>query len=269
MNKRLLTFAVITLLLIFGLFPFSSSAHNGEKDELGGHFRTKDCMYFLHEPTSLAKSAENMYELIDLIKQYNSNGCKKDLTENKIELEDFSFRESQHTSKPVRSELELGQRYSATLERCVDGDTAVFSINGISYSIRFLFIDTPEYTKQKEPFGKEASEFTCSFLKKGSITIETDGNTLFDKYDRLLAWVFVEDKLHQEEITKAGLVEDFYDYGDYKYEELIRTAMTEAKENRMGIYADGSETKQADGLLFLFIGLGVLFFWFVFSKVRS
>jgi len=37
-------------------------------------------------------------------------------------------------------------------------------------------------------------------------------------------------------ITKAGLVEGFYDYGDYKYEKKVRDAMSYAKKNKKGMY---------------------------------
>jgi micrococcal nuclease len=221
-----------------------------------------------------------MQELLTLIQTYNSNDCKNGLTTDKVDLEGFSLSggvtESSEDSSvtgqtkpaPTSQTLQLGKTYAATLERCTDGDTAVFNVNGTSYPTRFLFIDTPESTNQKEPYGKEASEFTCSFLKEGSITLETDGNTLFDKYDRLLAWVFVEDKLHQEEITKAGLVEDFYDFGTYKYEKLIRQTMDEAKKNGMGIY-DDSEKDQANESPFLFLLIGILVIYLVYSKVKG
>ena len=48
-------------------------------------------------------------------------------------------------------------------------------------------IDIPVYTTEKETYGKEASDNTCSFLKQGKITLETDGSDLYDKYDKLLA----------------------------------------------------------------------------------
>lgn len=236
------------LVLVFLLVGFHSEvsyAHNGSLDELGGHFRNKDCVYLLHKPTELVKSASTMEELIALIQTYNSNDCKDRLTADRIDLEGYELNDSSvqttETSDPTTSHssnLELGQRYPATLERCVDGDTAVFSVNGTSYSTRFLFIDTPESTNQKEPFGEEASDFTCDFLESGDIVIETDGDSLFDKYDRLLAWVFVDNQLHQQVITEQGLVEDFYDYGDYLYEDTIREAMDIAKETKLGIYGE-------------------------------
>ncbi|MBS8264071.1 nuclease [Mesobacillus boroniphilus] len=237
--------------MAFFILPNLVSAHNGSRDELGGHFRNADCVYILHEPTSIARSAANMQELMSLIKQYNSNqDCKASLNEAKVDLEGHSFPAEGSTpseSTPASSDspkaaastgnLQLGKTYDAKLIECTDGDTAVFTINGKAYKSRFLYIDTPESTRTKEPFGLEAAQYTCSFLKKGNITLETDGGSLFDKYDRLLAWVWVGDKLHQEEITKAGLVEDFYDYGSYKYENRIWSAMDYAKENGKGIYA--------------------------------
>ena len=56
---------------------------------------------------------------------------------------------------------------TVSLRKCVDGDTAYFeNKNGELIKARFLAIDTPEYTKQKEKYGKEASEFTCKKLKE-------------------------------------------------------------------------------------------------------
>ena len=255
LKKYSLIFAIMTA---FFILPNLVSAHNGTRDELGGHFRNADCVYMLHEPTSIAKSASSIQELIGLIKQYNGNlDCKASLNEAKVDLEGYSIPSEEskalesnpNFSKPTAEaapagKLQLGKSYDAKLVECTDGDTAVFNINGKPYKTRFLYIDTPESTRTKEPFGPEAAQYTCSFLKQGKITLETDGGSLFDKYDRLLAWVWVGDKLHQEEITKAGLVEDFYDYGSYKYENLIWAAMDYAKENGKGIYAANGKPKE-------------------------
>ena len=54
------------------------------------------------------------------------------------------------------------------LSKCVDGDTARFIIDNKEYSTRFLAIDTPEVKhpkKKVEPFGKEASNYTCKRLE--------------------------------------------------------------------------------------------------------
>jgi micrococcal nuclease len=240
--KKLTSLLVAALFTLF--FSTSSFAHRGTLDELGGHFRNSDCMYLLHEPTALALQAKNKTELVQLIKKYNSNAkCTRQLTADKIDLEGHTLGETSVTKSGSSATLRLGEKYPATLVKCVDGDTAKFIVNGREYTTRFLFIDTPESTIEIEPFGKEASRFTCSRLKQGNITLETDGSTLFDKYHRLLAWVWVGNKLLQEEVTKAGLVEDFYDYGNYKYENRIRAAMAEAKRNGMGMYSHSSAQK--------------------------
>jgi micrococcal nuclease len=248
--KCIKVFTIFLFLSLFlGMFSQSADAHRGARDELGGHFRRADCMYLLHEPTSIAQQAKTKEELVQLIKKYNSNSeCVGQLTPDKIDLEGHTLggstqsnsSSSTSTQKPKSSStnqgLVVGKKYPATLSRCVDGDTAYFTVNGKTYATRFLFIDTPESTTTVEPYGKEASNFTCSFLKSGSITLETDGGSLFDKYGRLLAWVWVGNKLHQEEIAKAGLVEDFYDFGTYKYEERVRQALATAQRNGVGMY---------------------------------
>ncbi|WPZ17895.1 thermonuclease family protein [Geobacillus subterraneus] len=218
------------------LFPASVFAHPGTLDELGGHFRNSDCTYLLHEPTALAKQAKTKEELIKLIQTYNGNErCKRNLTPERIDLDGHALGGNEDDAS-----LRLGRTYEAALVECVDGDTAKFRVNGHVYTTRFLFIDTPESTIEVEPYGKEASQFTCSRLQQGNIVLETDGNTLFDKYQRLLAWVWVDHRLLQEELAKAGLVEDVYDYGNYKYESRVREAYEEAKRNGVGMYGGRS-----------------------------
>jgi micrococcal nuclease len=244
-KKQMRKLASLLAAVLFTLFFSTSSfAHPGTLDELGGHFRNSDCMYLLHEPTALAMQAKNKAELVQLIKKYNSNAkCTRQLTADKIDLEGHTLGGTPATKSGSSATLQLGKKYPATLVECIDGDTAKFIVNGREYTTRFLFIDTPESTIEVEPYGKEASQFTCSRLKQGSITLETDGSTLFDKYHRLLAWVWVGNKLLQEEVTKAGLVEDFYDYGDYKYEGRVRAAMAEAKRSGTGMHGHSSAKK--------------------------
>lgn len=136
--------------------------------------------------------------------------------------------------------IEPGKRFEVTLNECVDGDTAWFNIDGENTKVRFLYIDTPESTKQVEAYGKEASEYTKNELtnaKTIELELNNDGDQT-DKYDRLLAWVFVDGELLQEKLARQGLVEKFYDYGyDYTYKQEIIVADNQAKEEHMGIYS--------------------------------
>ncbi len=133
-----------------------------------------------------------------------------------------------------------GEKLEVTLSSCVDGDTAKFNTTDGIKSVRFLAIDTPESTTKIEEYGKEASEFTCNKLKSAKkIVLEFDKNSdLYDKYDRLLAWIFVDDTLLQDEIIKSGLGEVTYLYGDYKYTPLLQDHEAIAKANKLNIWSD-------------------------------
>lgn len=142
--------------------------------------------------------------------------------------------------------LEQETKEVVTLVSCVDGDTATFKTKDGSYKTRFLAVDTPETkhpTKGVQPFGKEASDYTCNALKKAEkIELEYDDNSdKYDKYDRLLAWVFVDGRLLQQELIQKGLGEVAYLYDDYKYTPLLEEAQKKAKEEKVGKWQEESK----------------------------
>lgn len=95
--------------------------------------------------------------------------------------------------------------------RCIDGDTFEMTVNNRREKIRLLAVDSPEDTKRKDLYGDVASAFTCDLLKNAEkIRVESDRGNEYDKYDRSLYWVFVDDKLLQEELVKEGLAEIKY-----------------------------------------------------------
>lgn len=135
------------------------------------------------------------------------------------------------------------EKESVEFSACVDGDTAKFKLNDEIIKVRFLAVDTPETkhpTKGEEPYGKEASDFTCNKLKNAKkIELEYDENSdKKDRYDRVLAWVFTDDSLLQSELVKNGLAEVAYLYGDYKYTSLLNDNEEYAKTNKLGMYSD-------------------------------
>lgn len=131
-----------------------------------------------------------------------------------------------------------------TLNKCVDGDTAYFNYKGEVLKTRFLAIDTPEISDEVEPYGKEASDYTCNELKNAiQILLEYDDNSnKLDKYNRHLVWVFVDDTLLQSKIIKNGYAEIAYLYGDYKYIEDLYKDLEYAKENKLGMWSDNIES---------------------------
>lgn len=125
---------------------------------------------------------------------------------------------------------------------CVDGDTAKFIYKNEQITARFLAIDTPETvhpTKGVEPYGKEASEYTCNNLKNAkNIELEYDEDSdKLDKYNRHLVWVFLDGNLLQEELVSKGYASVSYLYGNYKYTEILEEAEQEAEDNKLGIWS--------------------------------
>lgn len=125
---------------------------------------------------------------------------------------------------------------------CVDGDTAKFIYNDEIITARFLAIDTPETkhpTKGVEPYGEEASKYTCDKLtnaKKIKLEYDEDSDET-DKYDRHLVWVFVDEELLQKKLVSKGWASVAYLYGDYKYTEILEIAEQEAEEAKLGIWS--------------------------------
>ena len=125
---------------------------------------------------------------------------------------------------------------------CVDGDTAKFIYKKEEITARFLAIDTPETvhpSKGEQPYGKEASEYTCNKIKNAEvIKLEYDEDSdELDKYDRHLVWVFVDEELLQKKLVSKGYASVAYLYGDYKYTNELEEAEQEAEDNKLGIWS--------------------------------
>lgn len=130
------------------------------------------------------------------------------------------------------------EKIEVTLDKCVDGDTAYFIRDNESLKYRFLSIDTPESTKEIEPFGKEASEFTCNILSNSSlIEIEYDPkSSRQDKYGRELVWVFTDGELLQDKIISEGLAEVKYEKDNFLYVDKLRITEAQAKFKNIGMW---------------------------------
>ncbi len=105
------------------------------------------------------------------------------------------------------------------LVSCTDGDTAVFKVNGVSQPTRFLAIDTPETSNGVDPWGFAAKAYTCSALENaGQIILENDDESdVWDNYNRLLAFIWVDGELLQYKLVEESLAFVKYLYGDYKH----------------------------------------------------
>lgn len=127
-----------------------------------------------------------------------------------------------------------------TVARVVDGDTLALSDNS---RVRLIGVDTPETVKPNhpvEPFGLEAGAFTREFVGRGEVVLEFDA-TKQDKYGRLLGYVWVGEKMLNEELLRAGLAraETGYSFSLARKQRFL-AAEDEAKAARRGIWSTGS-----------------------------
>ena len=155
------------------------------------------------------------------------------------------------------------EKKTVKFSKCVDGDTALFIMDKEEVKVRFLAIDTPETKHPKkgtEPFGKEASNYTCNKLKNGKkIVLEFDKNSdKKDSYNRYLAWVFVDDKLIEKELVRKGYAEVKYLYADYTYTDILKEAEKKAKSEKIGIWSEKNEFNLEEYILGLNIWIKIL-----------
>ncbi len=141
----------------------------------------------------------------------------------------------------VTSIVNASNKDSVKFEKCIDGDTASFILNKEIIKVRFLAIDTPETvhpTKEAQKFGKNASEYTCNKISKAKkIILEYDeGSTKTDKYNRNLAWVWVDGSLLQKELVSIGYAKVKYIYGNYLYTDALYELEDIAKSNNLGVW---------------------------------
>lgn len=139
------------------------------------------------------------------------------------------------------------ERVSVKFEACVDGDTIKVMLDNKKTTVRFLAIDTPETvhpTKGEQPFGKEASNYTCNKVKNAKkLEIEYDeGSAKTDKYNRALGWVFIDDTLLQKDLVSLGYAKVAYLYGDYRYTEDLKKEESIAKSKKLGVWSLEEET---------------------------
>ncbi len=148
---------------------------------------------------------------------------------------------SEQSIAPPATETNSGTRSEGTarVERVVDGDTLV--LVGLKEHVRLIGANTPETVKPNwpvEPWGSEASAFTKDFLAGGEVRLEFDGPRR-DKYGRMLAFVWVGDRMLNEELIRAGLAKAELKYSySAAMKDRFRQAEAEAKTARRGIWSE-------------------------------
>ncbi|MGB3784837.1 thermonuclease family protein [Priestia megaterium] len=158
-------------------------------------------------------------------------------TKQAVQVEDSSDQEEDHSPSKANREDVVGE--AATVERVVDGDTLkVKMLNGKRDRVRLLLVDTPETKHPKlgvQPFGPEASAYTKKRLEGQEITLEFDVQER-DQYGRLLAYVWIDNELYNEELLAKGLARVAVFPPNTKYVDEFKKIQEQARKSEKGIW---------------------------------
>lgn len=125
--------------------------------------------------------------------------------------------------------------------RAVDGDTIRVNRNGEEIVIRFIGLDTPETVAPDRPvecFGPEASARTKQLVEGGQVWLEYDeASGLTDKYDRTLAFVWLDQQTMLNEILIAeGFAEEVTYTDGYAHQREFQAVEREAQAAGLGLW---------------------------------
>lgn len=140
------------------------------------------------------------------------------------------------------AERDYRQMEKAHVKKVVDGDTIQLETGE---KVRYIGIDTPETkhpTKPVQCFGKEASKKNTELVEGKDILMEKDvSNT--DRYGRLLRYIYLPnpDATDEAIFVNEYLVEQGYAHlltypPDVKYNELLKSAETQARDEGKGLW---------------------------------
>lgn len=138
----------------------------------------------------------------------------------------------------------------ATITDCYDGDTCTAVINSVggnssiglevgkSEKLRYILVDSSEVKGGPMPYAEEARERLNELVKGKEVLLELGVGDSRDRYERLLAYVFLPTgESVQEIMLNEGLLVVRYIYEDRKYLSEYKAAMEVAKSKGIGVWS--------------------------------
>jgi micrococcal nuclease len=137
-----------------------------------------------------------------------------------------------------------GSSQIATVKRVVDGDTVELTDGR---KVRYLNMDTPESVKPNTPeqcYAKKASHRNEELVSGKTITLVFDKQA-YDRYDRLLALIFLNDadkndttKSVNAELVREGAARALIIKPNNTYEALFYSLQSEAESAKKGLWGE-------------------------------
>jgi micrococcal nuclease len=139
------------------------------------------------------------------------------------------------TSTPTLKYTPAPGAVTARVVNIVDGDTIDVEIEGKTYRVRYIGMDTPE---RGRPFFSEATEANRQLVEGKTVIVEKDVSDT-DRYGRLLLYVYLQDGTFvNAELVRLGYAQVATYPPDVKHQELFVQLQQEAREAGRGLWAE-------------------------------
>ena len=144
-----------------------------------------------------------------------------------------------------RIEQEPGERTACRFLRVVDGDTIEVQYGQESAKVRLIGVDAPESVhpnaEQNTQHGQLAMEYAKDLLSEVTYVYLEFDEEKYDSYNRLLAYVYLEERVDFEESLNYRLVQDGYAVNseyrpNVKYADELQRACEDAQREQRGLW---------------------------------
>lgn len=142
----------------------------------------------------------------------------------------------QSDATPGTSCVPGNQPQVARVVDVIDGDTISVFLDGLVVKVRYIGIDAPESVSRLQYLGKEAKARNRELVSGREVLLYKDVSDR-DRFDRLLRYVFIEDKFINYELISQGFAAALDEPPDSACALLLQDAETKVKEKALGIWA--------------------------------
>ncbi len=120
------------------------------------------------------------------------------------------------------------------IDRIIDGDGLVVTLDGVQRSVRLIGIDAREL-RPLEPFAKEAKQFLADLLTGQTVTI-IPGTEPVDRFGRALGYVSLQGRDVALTVASQGFADQMTLEPNSQFKALYKAAVAGAQAARKGMW---------------------------------
>jgi micrococcal nuclease len=143
------------------------------------------------------------------------------------------------TATPTRTATATPNIEQGQVIAVLSGDIITVLLDGLEVQVKYLLIDAPAVDQEGqggEPFGPEALAFNRQLVQGRTVRLEQDKSQT-DEAGRLLRYVFVDERLVNEELLRQGLARVVLEGTDRRYARRFQEVEQGARQAGVGIWS--------------------------------